>query len=140
MTAALDLHYVEYPVAAGPEPVRPLATVTVLCPPADTRSTAPLRLTHRGVVVLSFAVAVLGSALVWLAAASAPASAPRSTSGLVTGAGGHSAVTVQSGDTLWSIASRVAPNRDPRVEVAALQQANGLHTSDVATGQLLRLP
>jgi hypothetical protein len=159
MTAALDLRHLDHaqpddrhiavrlgsapvlaPVPNGParrDLVQPSATVTVLCPPADTRSTAAIRLTRRGVLVLSFAVAVLGLALVWLAAFSAPAAAPGSASGA---AGAGREVTVRAGDTLWSIATRVAPSRDPRVEVAALQRVNGLRGSDVAPGQILRLP
>jgi len=48
-------------------------------------------------------------------------------------------VTVQSGDTLWSIAQSVAPNRDPRAVVADLQSRN--HLSDVALspGQTLKV-
>jgi LysM repeat protein len=45
---------------------------------------------------------------------------------------------VQSGDTLWSIASRVAPGRDPRDEVARLQRLNHLDGVDLAAGQVLR--
>src|SRR5437773_331928 len=87
------------------------ASVTVLRPPVDPGSSA-VRLTRRGIVVLAVAVLALGVALIWLAKLSAPqpAAAPPAP---------HS-VTVQPGDTLWSIASRVAPDRDPRAEVAAL--------------------
>lgn len=115
-----------------------LATVTVLCRPAQSRSAAPLRLTRRGVTVLATAVAVVGVALVWLAAASAPA--PGSAAGSVPGPGAAHAVVVRAGDTLWSIATRVAPDRDPRVEVSALQRANSIPDSDVMPGQILRLP
>ncbi|HZM32439.1 MAG TPA: LysM domain-containing protein [Acidimicrobiales bacterium] len=32
---------------------------------------------------------------------------------------------VQPGDTLWSIAAEIAPDRDPRAVVDALREANG---------------
>ena len=37
---------------------------------------------------------------------------------------GHEYV-VQPGDTLWSIATEIAPDRDPRAVVDALREANG---------------
>ncbi len=120
-------------------PVRPagrpdrIADVAVLHPPRDLApATRPLRLTRRGVVVLAALVATLAGALLWVAAVSAPAS-------VAAPAGVHS-VTVRSGDTLWSIASRVAPTRDPRAEVAALRGANHLGEADLVPGQHLRVP
>jgi nucleoid-associated protein YgaU len=115
--------------AAPPER---LASVTALRPPRDAAGLAPVRLTHRGVVVLSLVVLAVGAGLVWLAALSAPrAAAPP--------AAPH-AVTVQSGDTLWSIATRIAPERDPRAEVAALEKRNGLAGVELVPGQVLQVP
>jgi LysM repeat protein len=91
-----------------------------------------VRLTQRGVVVLALAVAALGAGLVWLARASAPSAGP-------TLIAPH-AVTVQSGDTLWSIATQVAPQRDPRAEIAGLQRRNHLTGVDLVPGQVLRVP
>jgi LysM repeat protein len=107
------------------------ASVTVLHAPADA-GTAPLRLTRRGVVVLTVAVLALGVALIWLARLSSPQPAAV--------APAPHAVTVQPGDTLWSIASRVAPGRDPRAEVAALQRRNHLDGVQLLPGQVLRVP
>jgi LysM repeat protein len=45
---------------------------------------------------------------------------------------------VHDGDTLWSIASRVAPDRDPRDEVTRLQRLNHLDGVQLAAGQVLR--
>jgi hypothetical protein len=39
---------------------------------------------------------------------------------------------------LWSIATQVAPSRDPRAEVAELQRVNHLDGVELAAGQLLR--
>ena len=46
---------------------------------------------------------------------------------------------VAPGDTLWSIARRVAPGRDPRPVVDAMVQANDLHGS-LQAGQELSIP
>jgi nucleoid-associated protein YgaU len=137
MSVATELDpTVSIPARARPQaqpeaPVR-LASVTVLHAPRALPVATPVRLTQRGVLVLALAVALLGVGLVWLARSSAPhaadvAPAPHS-------------VTVRSGDTLWSIATRVAPNRDPRAEVAALQQRNRLIGVQLTPGQVLRVP
>lgn len=133
MSAAL--HFA--PTVPIPERARPvevpsrLASVSVLHVPADP---VPVtwRLTRRGVVVLTALVLALGAGLIWLARLSAPqpADAPPA----------PRAVTVMPGDTLWSIATRVAPDTDPRAEVAALQQRNGLTSVDLVPGQVLRVP
>jgi hypothetical protein len=46
---------------------------------------------------------------------------------------------VESGDTLWSIARRVAPGRDPRPVVDALVEANRLD-GGLQAGQELSIP
>lgn len=114
--------------ADGPEG---LATVTALHRLPERATAAPLRLTRRGVRVMTVAVAVVACALVGVArmsAASAPATAhpvPAS-------------VVVRPGDTLWSIASRLVPQGDPRAEVARLQQLNRLGSADLVPGEVLR--
>jgi hypothetical protein len=49
-------------------------------------------------------------------------------------------VTVRPGETIWAIAERVAPGRDPRDTVQAILDLNGLQTSQVRVGTALRLP
>jgi LysM repeat protein len=117
-------------------PERPVATVAELHRPRAAEHAAPLRLTRRGVVVVAALVSALGACLVWLAAASATTPA---SSGAAHAAQGAQVVTVAPGDTLWSIASRVAPGRDPRAEVAALQRRNHLAGVDLSPGQRLRV-
>jgi Tfp pilus assembly protein FimV len=59
------------------------------------------------------------------------------------GAGGDersSAYVVRTGDTLWSIAVRHAPGRDPRVVVDAIARANNVDAGSLVPGQQLRLP
>jgi nucleoid-associated protein YgaU len=109
-----------------------LARVSVLAPPRAAAATAPVRLTRRGVVVLSMLVAVVGLALVWVARVSAPAAPPAAPKPW--------SVTVQAGDTLWSIATQVAPQSDPRDEVTRLQARNHLTSVDLLPGQVLVVP
>ena len=47
---------------------------------------------------------------------------------------------VRQGDTLWSIAERVAPGEDPRPVVDALASANDLDPGTLFPGQLLVVP
>jgi len=49
------------------------------------------------------------------------------------------AYVVEPGDTLWSIARRVAPGHDPRPLVDALVEANDLH-GGLQAGQELSVP
>jgi hypothetical protein len=125
------------PTVLIPEQARPheaparLASVSVLFPPMEP-APAGWRLTRRGVVVLTAVVLALGAGLIWLAKLSAPQ--PAATPPM------QHVVTVAPGDTLWSIATRVAPDADPRAEVAALQQRNGLTGVDLVPGQQLRVP
>lgn len=93
----------------------------------------PLRLTRRGMVVAVVATLIAGLAMLLVAHASAssPAAAPKVTAG--------STIIVQPGDTLWSIASRVEPNRDPRRVVDQLRQLNHLTSVSLSAGQTLKL-
>lgn len=49
-------------------------------------------------------------------------------------------VTVYSGESLWQIAQRVAPNTDPRDFIDAIMQVNALKSANVSAGQRLVLP
>jgi nucleoid-associated protein YgaU len=66
---------------------------------------------------------------------------------LVTGGGGdglrlagESSVVVESGDTLWSIASSVAGGQDVRDVVGQIRRLNELDSADLMPGQVLQLP
>lgn len=122
------------PVVDIPARARPsehLATIVALQRPSAESVAAPLRLTRRGVLVLALAVAALAVGLVVIAWRCAPSAVA-----------GRSAqpetVTVHDGDTLWSIATRLAPDRDPRAEVADLQRHNKLVGVGLTAGQVLR--
>jgi LysM repeat protein len=131
MSAAIDFGPELYLPANGADDGPHNATILTLTRPSAGSVAAPLRLTRRGVVVLTLAVAALAVALLSVAALSAPSAGP-----------GHrqqpATVTVHQGDTLWAIAARVAPDRDPRAEVAQLQRRNHLAGVALTPGQVLR--
>jgi LysM repeat protein len=49
-------------------------------------------------------------------------------------------VVVQPHDTLWSIATRTAPDRDPYAAMAEIKELNGIQGYVVHPGQKLELP
>ena len=51
-----------------------------------------------------------------------------------------STITVDAGDTLWSLAERVDPDADPREIIAAIMTLNGMDSPTLQPGQVLRLP
>jgi LysM domain len=89
-----------------------------------------IRLTRRGRLATVVAISVALTGGVWLAHASAGPSTPPQPP--------PATVTVGVGDTLWSVAARIAPNRDPRAVVAELAQENRLVDPTVRVGQVLR--
>jgi LysM repeat protein len=93
----------------------------------------PLRLTRRGTVAMALAVVLLGSLMLLVAhlSAGSPAARPAAAPGAV--------VTVQPGDTLWSIAGQVAPGRDPRQVVERLREVNHLSSASLIPGQTLKV-
>ena len=94
----------------------------------------PVRLTRRGVVVSALGVALAGGLLLLVAHLSAGSPAPRPAT-VAPGA----VVTVQPGDTLWSIAGQVAPRRDPRRVVEQIRRANHLDSASIMPGQTLKV-
>lgn len=101
-------------------------------------STVPLphavRLTRRGRALLLLTVA----GLLFLAVSAGRAASQAAT---VTEIGPTLQQTVvQPGDTLWSVARRVAPDNDPRDVIAQIQRINNLHGSGLRVGQQLLLP
>ncbi|HZE49157.1 MAG TPA: LysM peptidoglycan-binding domain-containing protein [Jatrophihabitantaceae bacterium] len=111
--------------------VYPVRATSVSYRPAAREATVPVRLTRRGYAVVGLLAAVLAAGVLWLAHSSAGSARP------ATGTDA-AVVTVGSGDTLWSIASRIAPQRDPRTVVAALEQINHLTNPVLQPGQVLR--
>ncbi len=94
-----------------------------------------VRLTRRGRVVLVLALLVLATVAFTLgrvgtsqAATDSPTVAP------------YSQTIVHAGETLWSVAKRVAPGHDPRLVVEQLAGLNHLGSGAVQVGQQLLLP
>ncbi len=99
------------------------------------RASTTVRLTRRGYLAVGLLAAALTAGLVWLAHASVPPGPPATPPS----AGSNVAVvTVREGDTLWSIASRIAPQRDPRRVVDTLERINHLNNPMLQPGQVLR--
>lgn len=89
------------------------------------------RLTRRGQLCLIVILAVLMFAAFSIgrvtSGAAGPARPPRS-------------VVVGGGETLWSLATHLAPNTDPRVTVSRLEALNHLDGALVEQGQTLLVP
>jgi LysM repeat protein len=95
-----------------------------------------VRLNRRGrlartFVVLSLAI-VLGSVVSAKAGAGTDAAPVK--------AGSFITVTVAPGDTVWSLANRLAGSGDVRSLVSEIISINSLASVDVETGQKLRIP
>ena len=98
-----------------------------------TAAASHTRLTRRGRVLLVAAlVAVLFAAFSLgrsVSEAAAPSAQPA-----------QHVVTVEHGDSLWTLARRVAPDNDPRDVVAQIRDLNDLSSAGLVPGQQLVLP
>ena len=93
----------------------------------------PLRLTRRGrAVVLGLFIVLASVASAILLSTASRAEQPST--------GPAPSVVVQPDDTLWSIATRTAPGRDPYAAVAEIQKINHIEGYVVHPGQTLELP
>jgi hypothetical protein len=111
------------------EPSQPRLWLVPTGPDVDA-APRPARITRRGRALRTVGALALVGALGWTAAAAIAAGAPLPP---------HT-VTVESGQTLSSIAARELPNLPVREGVARIQLANGLSSSDVHAGQVLQIP
>jgi LysM repeat protein len=103
-------------------------------PPGAGVTSAPLRLTRRGQVVLVLAVLAIAYGLLTLL------STPAASTGQVRHVPGHR-VVVEPGQTLWDIARSVAPQADPREVVAEIVDLNSLpDPGAIRVGQPLNIP
>jgi len=99
-----------------------------------------LRLTRRGRAVLTLLVAlpvVIALVVGFFAGASALAegAAPAGTA-----PASFEYVTVQPGQSLWELASELAPGADPRDVIQEIKALNALDSSAVNPGQRLAIP
>ena len=96
----------------------------------------PIRLNRRGRLFFGTLLAlalVVGAYFVGLGASQAGADSTVSTVSF-------EQITVMPGDTLWSIASDVAPTVDPQQVIADITSLNQLDTATVQPGQRISIP
>jgi LysM repeat protein len=95
-----------------------------------------VHLTRRGraLAVLVFAAVLLGAFS--LGRTASQAAAPTSPVAATT----VEQTTVEPGDSLWSVARRVAPDNDPREVVEQIRRLNDLPSAHIQAGQQLLLP
>lgn len=103
--------------------------------PASTK--ARLRITRRGRLVLTslvvgplVAVGVIAGVSVTSAIATSPNSAVVE----------FDYLTINSGESLWQVAERIAPASDPRDVIADIVSLNQMSTSSVEPGQRIAIP
>jgi hypothetical protein len=127
---------VHHPALAVPARRVPVRRPGTAAPHRDSHGgRAGLRLTRRGRAVLLLALVVLLLAAFSLGRVGSQA-APRG----ARQAAPLAQTTVHQGETLWSVARRVAPGTDPRAVVRRLQELNHLDGAGVRAGQQLLLP
>ena len=108
------------------------------------RPSAGTRLTRRGRVVVVLGLLALLLAAFSVGQARSDASTT-STSGAAstpvqTTAQNAVQTTVHQGDTLWSVARRIAPDNDPREVVVQIRRLNEMTGSTLQVGQQLLVP
>ena len=110
-----------------------MATTTTALP---STADAHLRLTRRGrlLLVVTLVAVLFGAFSLGRAATQAAPVAGDPAGPALTQA------TVQPGESLWTLARRIAPDNDPRDVVAQIRRLNDLTTSQLQPGQQLVLP
>lgn len=112
---------------------------TAVVIPARPATRSRLRLTARGRGVL-LALASIPLAVGIAFAAISGGSALASGADEAATSAVFATVTVMPGDTLWSIASTVAPTADPRDVIGEISRLNMLRGGELQIGQELAIP
>ncbi len=94
----------------------------------------PITLTPRGRLVLGLVVTFIGL-LAWITVGGGTADASADQFAKV-----GDTVVVQPGESLWSIATDIAPDSDPRGVIVVIRELNNLGTQHVYPGQSLIVP
>ena len=115
------------------------AARTAFAPTVGTGTTTPLvptplRLTRRGRLVLTALAVIVLFAVLSIGRAGSQAATASQTGPALT------QTTVLPGDTLWSVAQRLAPDHDTRAVVGQIKRLNHLTGSSLQAGQQLLLP
>jgi len=98
----------------------------------------PVRLTRRGRVVVTAAVALAIGALSMALAGAAEATSHSGTPAIP--GRGVTKVEIRAGESLWSVAEAYDPNADTRLVIAQILQMNSLNSDQVQPGQMLWVP
>jgi LysM domain-containing protein len=104
-------------------------------PPTVVATRKRAHLTRRGRLVLIALTAVVALAVAGLLMGLTSGTATQRSEPV-----GQRSIVVQPGQTLWSIAQDVAPDRDIREVIYEIRQINGLDSAMVRSGQRLVLP
>ncbi|PRA78639.1 LysM peptidoglycan-binding domain-containing protein [Microbacterium sp. MYb66] len=105
--------------------------------PTSARPATRLRLTARGRgVLLAFASVPLAVGIAFAAISGGSAVASGEDAAVVS----VETVTVMPGETLWSIATEVAPDADPREVIGEISRMNLLRGGELQIGQKLAIP
>ena len=104
--------------------------------PASAHRSGRAHLTRRGRVAILLVIA----ALLFTAFSLGRAGSQASGDSTAPTAPRVEQTTVMPGDTLWSVAKRIAPDNDPREVVAQIRALNDLSGSELQVGQQLFLP
>lgn len=117
-----------------------MSAITITHTPGRSAAPGRLRLTRRGrMVFFGFPAMLVVAALLSLAGfLNSPAKAADSAAELQPTS--STSVTVQTGESLWGIAGKAAPSRDPRDVVAEIIQLNNLQDGRIVPGQQLFIP
>jgi len=95
-----------------------------------------LRITRRGRAVVAALVAVPAVVVAGALVINGGGAVASDT----TGSSDFQHVTVDGGETLWQVASEIAPSSDPRDVIADLVSLNNLPSAEVSAGQSLAVP
>ncbi|MBF4601560.1 hypothetical protein ITJ55_12150 [Frigoribacterium sp. VKM Ac-1396] len=95
-----------------------------------------LRITRRGRAVVAALVAIPAVIVVGALVLNGGGAVASDT----TGSTDFQHVTVDGGETLWQVASEIAPSSDPRDVIADLVSLNNLPSAEVSAGQSLAVP
>lgn len=101
-----------------------------------TTPVSPVRVTRRGRVLLLLTLVVVLFAAFSLGRARSEAAPVVQPSFSAV----HEETTVQAGESLWTVARRIAPANDPREVIAQIRRLNDLASSQLRVGQQLLLP
>jgi hypothetical protein len=116
--------------------LRPSTVVPQRPAAPSAQPTGRIRLTRRGrVVFTTLAAAPLIAVAAWLGVNALPAEATSTSSSVV-----FEYATIGAGQSLWQLASTIAPEADPRDVIADLMRLNQLDSSTVSPGQRIAIP